>query len=128
MIRRFLRIFFVVGLVVLIVAAAVQLFWEFGLHTRYGFFWAGPQGVMVGTSTTSSMAWWYERIPPARFSIWNFLSLPQMLKGPGGTGLLFPWWLLILMWGISTALVRRLTRHRKEGHGFPITETTAKAK
>ena len=110
-----------VGLVGLVVAAAVTQHWTLYLYSPKAMIWISLAGVTFDFPTTSAWAAGY--VHPPDWSV-DYLLLPPNLRARGGVmTVLIPWWLPLLTWSLLTAFIWRLTRRRKVPHGFPIEPT-----
>ena len=128
MVRRLLRIFCVVGLVVLLGTAVVGQFWGFVLvipdiHVSWD-----STGLQLGYGSFNM--WMAERFPDGPWSVQDpFSGLPEFsrthARGHTYSGVFLPWWLVLSTWCLLTIIILRMTRRRKVGTAFPI-EPTAK--
>ena len=137
MFRRFFRIFCVVGLVVIVAMAVVGQFAIFFLRTPSCEIATGPGGVgliytrpeppmpafpNVPAFGTNSKVHNYGTILLSEWRVRDLFELPTF-QGGRNKLVSLPWWLLLAAWILLTALVWRLTRRCKIGHGFPIEPT-----
>jgi hypothetical protein len=121
MFRRLLRIFCVVGLILLCGTAVVGQFWWIGLSSPPGGLSLGSNGLVFRLAPGKWSAD-YDRIPE-----WSWKNL---VEWPGNVGPtydeftviepFFPWWLILLTWSLFAALIWRLARPKYNGRGFPI--------
>src|ERR1035437_7068135 len=129
MFRRCLRIFCVVGLVLLLGMTLVGQLWQLNLCMRVatiGVNDSGAFGVFEGTLKTLNT------LPPLKQYEWharregawyvnNLFQPPEWnVIRDRPTSIVLPWWLLLATWGLLTALICFLTRRRKVSHPFPI--------
>ena len=119
MFRRLLRIFCVVGLVVIVGMAVLTLFWGFAFWGPFGGFLEDQRGVHYFENRCE---WQLVGGPLRHWEISDRLGMPSFISF-----LFLPWWFLILTWSLFTALIWFLTRRRKIGQGFPV-EPTVKSK
>lgn len=105
MVRHFLRIFCVVGLIVIIGMAVVGQFRQFDLYWPHGFLILFVSGGVVIQSYVFTL------VSGGRYWTIDY----------------FPWWLILISWGLLTALTWFMTRRRKVSQGFPV-EPTANPK
>jgi len=120
MLRRSLRIFCVVGLVVIVGMAVVGQFWNFYFYAGHACIGEGPGGVVLAYSTFSEWRAANERERDVDWTPKLLFLLPKWYTNHDMKSLLLPWWLLLSGWGFPTALIWRLTRRRKVGGAFPV--------
>ena len=128
MLRRFLNIFCLVGLIVLVWMAVVSQFWGgvWSEPTGTGFIRLDSRGVFLNYGYYQRWSVPYSDL--AEWSVNDITMRPQFLLRSGYFWFLLPWWLLLAALGLPMALIWRLTRRRKEPVGaFPI-EPTVKSK
>jgi len=125
MLRCFVRIFCVVGLVVIVGMAVVGQFWSIDLYISSIVFHMNHGALDVAHWSVNVWAVSFDR--EQTWSLSDILILPKRLISGHVTMIVLPWWLILVSWSLLTALLWRLTRLRKVGHGFPI-EPTAKSK
>jgi len=125
MLRRWLRIFCVVGLVVIVGMAVMTQFWEFVLYTPYGLMAIQNDGTVFTSYHASRWVTGFYRLPS--FPVHVLYDTPNWHVDSTKASLFLPWWLLLLTWGLLTAVIWRMTRRRKAKQGFPI-EPSAKPK
>ena len=132
MFRRLLRISCVVGLVVIVGMAVVGQFADCTLFAPKGYIEVHAIGVQIAISADSYYFWDGMYRPPEnswslQANLWWPSSFSEHMMGIPKGALLrvlnLPWWLLLLTWGVLTALVWRLTHRRKIGQGFPVEPT-----
>jgi hypothetical protein len=125
MMRRLSRIFCVVGLAVFLGMAVVGQFgWYWVNFTRSSI---SASGSGVELLRTNNGTWGDPHLGYMRYDVpWNarWLFRPPFFGASIEKGILgfraeFPWWLLLAIWGIATAITWRVTRRRVE-HGFPV--------
>ena len=127
MVRRFLRISCVVGLVGLCGLALVSQIWGgvWSLPSGAGFVRWDQRGLFIDHGYYQRWGVPYRDL--AEWSINDLLMPPHLLQRSECVWLFLPWWLLLTTLGLPMAIIGRLTRRRKVLHGFPI-EPTAKPK
>jgi hypothetical protein len=119
MFRRWVRIFCLGVLIVLLGTAVMAQFWHFD-------FQASPAHVLVDQSgvLAASIRRWMARDVhmPRRWSASDLLGLPGgRVMSAYWWSVFCPWWLLIAAWSLVTAGVWWLTRRRKVvGGAFPV--------
>ena len=123
MFRRFLRIFCVIGMVVIVGAAIAALFWQILVITPRASFGVGLHGLVI---TNVSGQWHAYCIRESTGSVKELLEWPKWSSmGRVVKAAYVPWWLLLTTWGLLTALIWRLARRRKLAGSFPIEPTAA---
>ncbi len=118
MVRCGLRIFCMVGLVVLLGLAVVGQFWAFEVDTPKVSLNEYSTGVAINYPGVNGWGAWHRLVTP--WTVSDLLQRPQWITFNGFTQIFIPWWLLLATWGLLTALIWRLTRRRKVGQGFPV--------
>ena len=121
MFRRSLRIFCVVGMVVIVGMAVVA---------QFGRCWLTMPHVdiavdAVGIGSSAGSSWWNIHFDRPEWSVRNLFYPPRLHLRPGYYEVYLPWWLQLATWGALTVLIFRLTRRRKSPRtAFPIEATT----
>jgi hypothetical protein len=123
MFRRFLRIFCVVGLVLMLGTAVVGQFWAFGSYRPLVHIAVEPAGVTLAYLPPPGYHEYFHRVQ--EWSANELLTTPRIWNGTGG---FLPWWVLLLSWSLLTTLIWRLTRRRKISPAFPIESSINSAK
>ena len=129
MLLRFVRIFTVTVLLLLLTTAIVCQFWELYLVAPYSIVEVEHTGLEFQSHSAGGHHDWvsgYQRV-----TTWSVNSLrqpPVLYVVFGGVRVTFlPWWLLLVVWGPLTAGVWLLTRRRKAWRGAVPVEPTAKS-
>ncbi|HVT79546.1 MAG TPA: hypothetical protein VHM90_02725 [Phycisphaerae bacterium] len=117
MVRRFLRIFTPLGLLVLFAAAVVSQYWMSLVRVPICLLYCGRDG--IGIERRADWRWSAEFFhrPDRAFS--NFFALPSTYIASGNPGIFLPWWLLLTCWLMLTVITWRITR-RKAPHRFSV--------
>lgn len=131
MLRRFLRIFCVVGLVVLLRTAVVSQFWMVISYLPKAL---KPVDLVRVDEAGISVAYWDSshvpeiQVPRVRdWHVRNLFHAPRYRNYMDSRDIFLPWWFLLASWGLMTALIWRLTRS-KVSRGFPIEPAKIPAK
>jgi hypothetical protein len=125
MIRRILRIFGVVGLVVLVGAAVTPQFK--GIYSSEGRFTfsASIFGWLVAYQS-HNVGWRAYTFEQPEVNVLDRLHMPgigrvSLMGGSESETFVFiPWWLLILLWGLALIPLWRLTRKPNATKAFPV--------
>jgi hypothetical protein len=130
--RRFIRIFCVAILLLLVTTVVITQFWEVVLETHYTYVDIYFGGIHISQDKHYESALRFDRLSAPsvqKLLVWpDFKPTFWLDKGAlvFGRAVFIPWWFLPSTWGLLTAVVWRFTRHRKGlGGAFPV-EPTAK--
>jgi len=118
MMRLFFRSFCVAGMVILLGIAVFFQFWVATLGTPCVYTVLMLDGVIFDFSNGR----WEAKYGHLRtWSVDRVLIPPYLIKQNGAWNLFLPWWLLLAVWGLVTAVVWWATRRRKRvGRAFPV--------
>ena len=122
MIRRFVRIFSVVGLVVVVGMAVLGQFRVVGLTAPKNEIFMVPSGVWI--EHNAAMGWdAYHYRGMLEWKLSDLLKAPRYGPVLNGAGIFLPWWLLLAGWALVLLLVWKRTRPDLAKRGFPVQST-----